>query len=134
MLVRDGMRDYHAGDGKNLPGKNLLAMRTPTAMAEAERVTIAFSEAIASQIRSAVDAGEYQSPSDVVQDASRLWSESRTVPGEHDVEDLRRAWDAGKTGGLLGSLDFEELRREARSPLQAKTALSHEVPDLHHAD
>ena len=103
-------------------------------MAETERVTVAFSETIASQIRSAVDAGEYQSPSDVVQDALRLWSENRIVPGEHDVEDLRRAWDAGKASGPLGSLDFEELRREARSRLQAKTALSREAPGPHRVD
>ena len=102
-------------------------------MAETERVTIAFSETIASQIRSAVDAGEYQSPSDVVQDALRLWSENRAVPSENDVDDLRQAWEAGKASGLLGSLDFEELRREARNRLQAKTALSREAPDPHHA-
>lgn len=88
---------------------------------ENEPVTVAFSEMIASQIRSAVDAGEYRSQSDVIQDALRLWSENRAMSTEHDSGSLRQAWDAGKSGDLSGALDFSALRQEARGRLKART-------------
>ncbi|WP_244476741.1 type II toxin-antitoxin system ParD family antitoxin [Methylobacterium sp. Leaf469] len=98
------------------------------AMAEGERVTVSFPEPLATQIRSAVQAGEYASMSDAVQDAVRLWSDRR-VRGERDVADLRRAWDAGKAAGTHGKLDFEDLRREARDRLAATHAQGFRTSD-----
>lgn len=90
-------------------------------MAESERVTISFPEALATQIRAAVQAGEYESMNEAVQDAVRLWSDHRRRD-ESDVSDLRRAWDAGKAGGTHGPLNFDDLRREARDRLAASEA------------
>ncbi|WP_407522983.1 ribbon-helix-helix domain-containing protein [Methylobacterium oryzisoli] len=92
-------------------------------MANIERMTIVFPEPMAAQIRAAVEAGEYASTSEVVHEAVRLWSGHRRVK-EHELEQLRQAWDAGKAGGVHGTMDFEALRREARQRLAALDAAS----------
>ena len=79
-----------------------------------QRLTIDLPDGIAAQIRAAVEAGDYASASEAVQDAVQLWSERRSGT-DRSVEDLRQAWDAGKASGTRGPLDLGELRKEARS-------------------
>lgn len=90
-------------------------------MANLERMTVVFPEPMATQIRAAVEAGEYASTSEAVRDAVRLWSGRRQME-QIERERLRQAWDAGKASGLHGPVDFDELRREARTRLAAVKA------------
>ena len=86
-------------------------------MTDFERLTVVFPEPMAQQLRAAVDAGEYASTSEAVQDAVRLWSARRQLR-EQDIEWLRQAWDAGKASGTHGPADLGELRHEARTRLE----------------
>lgn len=88
-------------------------------MAVIERMTVVLPEPMAAQLRAAVEAGEYASTSDAMRDAVRLWSERHRLR-DLETERLQLAWDAGKASGRHGTLDFEELRREARSRLTAQ--------------
>ncbi|KQQ23921.1 addiction module antitoxin [Methylobacterium sp. Leaf123] len=85
-------------------------------MAAVERMTVVFPEPMATQIRAAVEAGEYASTSEAVRDAVRLWSDRRKFR-DMETERLQQTWDAGKASGRHGALDFEALRREARARL-----------------
>ncbi|MFD0933957.1 ribbon-helix-helix domain-containing protein [Methylobacterium trifolii] len=87
-------------------------------MADIERMTVVIPQPMAAQIRAAVEAGEYASPSEAVQDAVQLWS-GRQALRAHESDRLRRAWDAGKASGTHGPVDFADLRREARARLTA---------------
>ena len=87
-------------------------------MANIERMTVVFPEPMAAQIRAAVEAGEYATTSEAVRDAVRLWFGRRQLQ-ENELERLRQAWDAGKASGTHGSIDFDELRQEARRRLAA---------------
>lgn len=102
-------------------------------MATIERMTIVFPEPMAAQIRAAVEAGEYATTSEAVRDAVRLWSGRRQLQA-HELERLRQAWDAGKASGSHGSLDFGELRQEARRRLAAAKEAAKEADDAGHAD
>lgn len=72
-------------------------------MANVERLTIALSPELASLVRSAVEAGDYASSSEVVRDALRDWKRKRSLQDleldamraevERGLEDMR----AGKT-------------------------------------
>lgn len=86
------------------------------ALAAVERMTVVFPEPMATQIRAAVEAGEYASTSEAVRDAVRLWSDRRKFR-DMETERLQQTWDAGKASGRHGALDFEALRREARARL-----------------
>jgi antitoxin ParD1/3/4 len=104
---------------------NKYAMFIPTqtwrmerAMAQIERMTVVFPEPMASQIRAAVEAGEYASTSEAVRDAVRLWSDRRQLRAQ-DLDRLQQAWDAGKASGSAGEVDFKALRQEARQRLAA---------------
>ena len=87
-------------------------------MADVERMTVAFPEPMADQLRAAVEAGEYASTSEAVRDAVRLWSGRRQLK-QNDLDRLRQAWDVGKASGTHGSIDFDDLRRDARKRLAA---------------
>jgi antitoxin ParD1/3/4 len=77
-------------------------------MADIEHVTIALPEPMAASVRAAVEAGEYASTSEVLRDALRLWVARRELRA-HDVEELRRRWDAGKASGLVGEINIHDL-------------------------
>ena len=72
-------------------------------MANVERLTIALSAELASLVRSAVEAGDYASSSEVVRDALRDWKRKRSLQDleldamraevEKGLEDMR----SGKT-------------------------------------
>lgn len=88
-------------------------------MAEIERMTVVFPEPMATIIRSAVEAGEYATTSEVVRDAVRQWTDKR---GQRlrDIEMMQRAFDAGKASGSAGALNINALINEAESELVAE--------------
>lgn len=81
-------------------------------MAEIERMTVVFPVPMATRIRDAVAQGDYATTSEVVRDAVRLWSEQR-LHREKDVERLRQAFDQGKSSGVAGEWDMEDIIQEA---------------------
>jgi antitoxin ParD1/3/4 len=83
-------------------------------MSKIERMTVVFPEPMAEQIRAAVDAGEYESTSEVVRDAVRLWNGRRELRA-HERDALRQAWIAGKSSGISGRYDMSQLLKEAKA-------------------
>ena len=79
-----------------------------------ERMTVAFPEPMASEIRAAVATGEYASTSEAVRDAVRLWTDRREWR-TREREMLRCAWDDGKSGGDTRAYDIKKLIGEAKS-------------------
>ena len=56
-----------------------------------EKLSIALPAEMASQVRGAVEAGEYSSNSEVVRDALRDWTHKRNLR-QQGVQNLRKAW------------------------------------------
>ncbi|GJD94035.1 ribbon-helix-helix domain-containing protein [Methylobacterium iners] len=88
-----------------------------------ERLTIAIPEPMAAELRAAVEAGEFASTSEAVQEAVSLWF-VRRHSRDSDVEWLAEAWDVGKASGRYGPIDFEALRRESRDRLKSTISRS----------
>ncbi len=89
-------------------------------MPDIQKVSVALTSEQVRALKAAVDAGEYATTSEVVREAIRDWQFKREMRQE-DIKRLREAWDKGKASGPATSLEFEELRREARQRL--KTSL-----------
>lgn len=88
-------------------------------MSESGPLHIEVPEELADEIRQAVDAGEYESATDVISDALRQWRASRPLdPREADY--VRRAWREGKASGVAGELDMRRIMAEARAKFEAK--------------
>lgn len=87
-------------------------------MANVEKMSVALTTQQAAALRSAVEAGEYATTSEVVREAVRDWQAKRDLRLE-DTRRLQELWDQGKASGPATPLDFAELRREARSRLNA---------------
>ena len=56
-----------------------------------EKLSIALPAEMASQVRGAVEAGEYSSNSEVVRDALRAWTHNRNLR-QQGLQNLRKAW------------------------------------------
>jgi len=87
-------------------------------MASLEKVSIALTDEQVSALEAAVEAGEYATTSEIVQEAVRDWQLKRELRQE-DIKLLRQMWDAGVTSGSAGELDLKELRRQARARLES---------------
>jgi len=86
-------------------------------MAEIHKISIALTGEQISELRMAVDAGEYATTSEVVREAVREWQRKRKFHPA-DVKRLQRLWDERKaSGGRARPLDFRKLRIEARKRL-----------------
>jgi antitoxin ParD1/3/4 len=85
-------------------------------MSDVETINVALSRQQAALLRAAVDAGEYATTSEIVQEAVRGWEEKRALRLA-DADRLRTLWDEGKASGAARKLDFQDLRREARAQL-----------------
>lgn len=86
-------------------------------MSNVEKVSVALTSQQADLLREGVESGEYATASEVVRDAMRVWQE-KWEARQADIRRLRELWDEGKASGPAGSLDFEELRKEARLKLE----------------
>ncbi len=88
-------------------------------MAHVEKLSIALTPDMASDVRQAVESGDYASASEVIRDALRYWKQRRTVDEEMVLE-LRRLWQEGLDSGPAEPLDMAEIKREARRRLGAR--------------
>lgn len=71
-------------------------------------------------VRAAIEAGEYATPTEVIREAMRDWQAKREAR-QDESRRLRQKWDEGKASGDGGQVDFDALRREARSRLKDKS-------------
>jgi antitoxin ParD1/3/4 len=85
-------------------------------LSDIQKVSVALTGEQLAALKAAVGAGEYATTSEIVREAIRDWQFKRDLRQE-DIKRLRRLWDEGKASGPAEPLDFDELRREARSRL-----------------
>lgn len=87
-------------------------------------LTIDLSESEALFVEAEIKAGRFASASEVVREALLLLRDVQRTPQAFEGEDLaflRRAYDEGVASGDAGEIDFEELKREGRRRLAART-------------
>lgn len=91
-------------------------------IASIEKISIALPPEMVSQVRKAVETGEYASNSEVVREALRDWTQKRTLR-EQGVEELRRVWQQALQDPSPG-VDAEEVldRLERKYRALANTA------------
>ncbi len=92
-------------------------------MAQVEKVSIALTTAQVASLKSAVEAGEYATTSEIVREALRDWELKRELR-QDEINRLRQAWDKGIASGPGRELDFEAVRAEGRRRLAVPKAKS----------
>jgi len=88
-------------------------------MATVEKISIALTQDMASNVRQAVESGEYASNSEVIRDALRDWKLKRTLR-EQQIEEMRRLWQEGINSGPGRFEHIEDLLREARRQVESE--------------
>ena len=85
-------------------------------MTSVEKLSIALTPEMASEVRMAVKSGEYASSSEVIREALRDWRRKRAFQ-EQEIEMLRGMWRKGVESGKgqYGSID--EIKQAARARL-----------------
>jgi antitoxin ParD1/3/4 len=92
-------------------------------MSNIDKRSITLSSELAAAVDGAVEAGEFNSASEVIRDALRQWKERRDLLG-YTIEELRVLWDEGVASG--GSKPGAEVIAR----LRAKYArMPHSGPD-----
>lgn len=85
-------------------------------MPDIQEVSVALTGEQIAAMADAVQAGEYATNNEIIQEALELWQSQREW--QHSAtQRLGDAWDAGKASGTAVALDFDSLRREARQRL-----------------
>lgn len=87
-------------------------------MPDIQKISVALTAEQVFSLKSAVEAGEYATTSEIVREAIRDWQFKREMHQE-DIRRLRKAWDDGKASGPAVPLGFAELRKEGRRRLKA---------------
>jgi antitoxin ParD1/3/4 len=85
-------------------------------MPEIQKISIAVTSEQFNSIKTAVDAGEYATTSEVVREALREWQRQRVLRGE-ELNRLRALWQEGKASGSASELDADQTLAEARRQL-----------------
>ncbi len=85
-------------------------------MANVEKVSVALTGEQIAALKTAVDAGEYATTSEIVREALRDWQLKRELRQE-DIRHLRHLWDEGIASGSAGKLEMTKLRGDARKRL-----------------
>jgi antitoxin ParD1/3/4 len=88
-----------------------------------QKVSVALTSEQVFSLKTAVDAGEYATTSEIVREAIRDWQFKREMRQE-DIRRLRAAWDSGKASGPATPLDFRGLRKEARKLLKRASEIA----------
>lgn len=88
-------------------------------MPNVEKVSVALTAEMASEMRAVVESGEYASASEVVRDALREWR-LRRVERIRAREELGKVWDQGIASGP--STNGEEAFARIRKRIDAKIA------------
>jgi antitoxin ParD1/3/4 len=78
-------------------------------MSLTKKLDVAVEEDLVPFVDAAVASGEYDTPSDVVNDALRVWRHARDA-GQLDVDTLRRLWREGVNSGVAVDAEPEFKR------------------------
>jgi antitoxin ParD1/3/4 len=92
-------------------------------MSKIDKRSITLSSELAAAVDGAVEAGEFNSASEVIRDALRQWKERRDLLG-YTIEELRALWDEGVTSS--GSKPGSEVMARLRAKY---AAMPHSGPD-----
>ena len=87
-------------------------------MSGVEKISVALTTQQAAMLRDAVGTGAYATTSEIVREAVRDWS-AKWEARQAETRRLRELWDEGKASGEPRTVDFDELREEARRELSA---------------
>ncbi len=90
-------------------------------MATAEKLSIALTPELATDIREAIASGEYASTSEVIREALRVWKQRRHGHAVA-IEALQGLWSEGVRSGESKPLDGEAIKRRGRERLAARAA------------
>ena len=85
-------------------------------MRSVEKLSVALTTEMVTDVRNAVNSGDYASNSEVIRDALREWKRKRAMR-EQETEMLRSLWNEGieRGSGQYGSMD--EIKQSARARL-----------------
>ncbi len=85
-------------------------------MRSVEKLSVALTTEMVTDVRNAVNSGDYASNSEVIRDALREWKRKRAMR-EQETEMLRSLWNEGieRGSGQYGSMD--EIKQAARARL-----------------
>ena len=86
------------------------------AMAALEKLTIALTPQLAAFVRGTVQAGQYATESEAVEDAVREWQDMQDFLG-YNLEELRTLANEGLASGLSKCASIGDLVSEARRRL-----------------
>jgi antitoxin ParD1/3/4 len=92
-------------------------------MPNIQKVSVALTGEQVTALKAAVETGEYATTSEIVREALRDWQFKHELRQE-DLKRLRAMWTEGKASGPAKTVEFTELRREARQRLKASTERS----------
>jgi antitoxin ParD1/3/4 len=86
-------------------------------MGDVRKVSVALTGEQVAALKSAVDAGEYATTSEIVREAIRDWKFKRDLRQE-DIKRLRQLWDEGKASGPPEPFDIERTLGSATARLK----------------
>ncbi len=81
---------------------------------DVERLTVALPAQMASSVRAAVTGADYETASEVVQEALLLWQSRRGASAQ-----LREAWVESKRSGIAGALNMGSILADAKAEMKA---------------
>ena len=85
-------------------------------MATVEKLSIALSPEMVSEVRGAVKNGDYASSSEVIREALRDWRRKRALQ-DQEINELRRFWQEGLESGGGQHTSMEDIKQAARKRL-----------------
>jgi antitoxin ParD1/3/4 len=83
-------------------------------MSEIQKVSVALTGEQVAALKSAVEAGEYATTSEIVREALRDWQLKRQLR-QQDIKRLQSFWDEGKASGPAEPFDGERTIAAARA-------------------
>jgi antitoxin ParD1/3/4 len=83
-------------------------------------MNVSLPEELANFVKDKVSTGRYGSSSEVVREALRLMEKTEQQEAEK-LKLLRQAWTQGVESGDAGEIDFDDLKKEARTRHAAAT-------------
>ena len=86
-------------------------------MSDVQKVSVALTTEQLAALRTAVEAGEYATTSEIVREAIRDWQHKRELR-QVDVQRLRLLWAEGETSGPPRPFDIERTIASAKSRLK----------------
>jgi antitoxin ParD1/3/4 len=87
-----------------------------------EKISIALPPEMVAQVRSAVDAGDYASSSEVIRDALRDWSHKRQLQ-QNDISELQELWRQARED-KTPSVPADEVMNELLQKYKARARVA----------